>query len=40
MALRFFGDDVTALQVLWPDQRGRFPGDLGFKEPTQPTYPL
>ncbi|QIK66540.1 DUF4262 domain-containing protein [Nocardioides sp. HDW12B] len=39
MALRFFGDEVTALQVLWPDPEGRFPGEPGFTL-TQPTFPV
>lgn len=43
-ALSFFGDDVTALQILWPDAEGFFPGDEPYAEAhdpgMQPTYPL
>lgn len=30
MALHYMGDDIDALQVLWPDSAGRFPGEPGF----------
>lgn len=39
-ALHLFGDDITALQMLWPDKHGRLPGDPGFEIPegVQPTF--
>lgn len=32
-----FGDDVPALQIVWPDSEGRFPGDEGCTL-NQPVY--
>lgn len=29
-AIRCFGEDITALQIVWPDMDGRFPGEEGF----------
>jgi hypothetical protein len=41
-ALNLFGDEVTALQVLWPDKRGLLPGDHFCEVPPgiQPTFPV
>jgi hypothetical protein len=41
-AINFFGEDLNALQILWPDAEGRFPGDPGctIDETFQPRYPL
>lgn len=30
MARRLYGPDITALQLVWPDQDGRFPWEQGF----------
>lgn len=30
IAVANFGDDVVALQVIWPDDQSRFPGDPGY----------
>lgn len=40
-AIRLFGDDVTALQMLWPDPQGLFPGEDGYAyaADVQPFYP-
>lgn len=36
-ATRWFGDDLAAIQIVWPDKEGNFPGDEGwddrFKQP-------
>ena len=40
VARNFFGDDVRALQIVWPDPDGRFPGDPRFSFPAdhQPVF--
>lgn len=38
-ALDLFGDDVTALQIIWPDMEGRFPGEPDFAfEDDEPVF--
>lgn len=32
MARAYYDDDVTALQVVWPDADHRFPGDEGYDD--------
>lgn len=32
MARNLYGDQITVLQVLWPDPAGLFPGDAGYDE--------
>lgn len=40
VARRFFGEDIGALQLLWPDAEGRYPTDANFREQLKPFQPL
>lgn len=39
-ARRFYGDDFTVLQCLWPDRRGRFPSDPDLPEGLRARQPV
>jgi Domain of unknown function (DUF4262) len=34
------GDGFAAIQMVWPDSKGRFPWDAGFPDPLRPRQPM
>jgi hypothetical protein len=39
MARHFYGPEIKALQILWPDTSGVLPGETGFDETYAQPYP-